>query len=213
MRIDRRTLLASALAAPSILTALPAVAQETAWMIMAGQDSGPSGRWGHSLILDTWHNRLLVVGGRDAVGALVDTLWSFDLGVYTWSELIFPAPKLGSEALPPRLRTVPASIISAGNPNMRSSTISGGSTSHPRRGSRSSQAAVRARDLVPRGPSMMRRGSSSPTAVMVVGSMTIPGRSIRARPPGPTSPRPPTNAQWPVPTTIYWRYPDTGSSC
>jgi len=101
MRIDRRALLATALAAPSVLRERPAAAaDDPPWMIMAGQDSGPSGRWDHSLILDTWRNRLLVVGGRDIVGAVADNLWSFDIGTYTWSELHLSGPeaRFGSAA-------------------------------------------------------------------------------------------------------------------
>ncbi len=97
MRINRRMLLAGAVAAPALRSS--AYAQETPdppWMIMAGQDSGPAGRWGHSLVIDTWNNRLLVIGGRDADGIVRGDLWSFDIGAYAWSELDLSGPKARS---------------------------------------------------------------------------------------------------------------------
>lgn len=97
MRITRRAFVASAVAVPALGGA--ANAQETPdppWMIMAGQNSGPVGRWGHSLIMDTWNNRLLVIGGRDAAGTVKGDLWSFDIGTYAWSELNLSGPRTRS---------------------------------------------------------------------------------------------------------------------
>lgn len=98
MRIDRRTLLATALAASCFPKTRPAAADDSPWMIMAGQDSGPSGRWGHNLAFDGFNNRLLISGGRDSSGAVEDDFWSFDIGSYTWSKLDIdgPAPRSGS---------------------------------------------------------------------------------------------------------------------
>jgi hypothetical protein len=90
-------LLASAVAAPTLGGSAHAQEEpDPPWMIMAGQDSGPVGRWGHSLIIDTWHNRLLVVGGRDAEGTVKGDLWSFDIGTYLWSELNLSGPSTRS---------------------------------------------------------------------------------------------------------------------
>ncbi len=97
MRFNRRMLLAGAIVAPAFGQSVSA--QETPdppWMILAGQDSGPKGRWGHNLIIDTWHNRLLVIGGRDSDGTVPGDLWSFDLGTYTWSHLDLSGPKARS---------------------------------------------------------------------------------------------------------------------
>ncbi len=97
MRFNRRMLLAGAVVVPTLGRAVSA--QETPdppWMILAGQDSGPAGRWGHSLIIDTWNNRLLVIGGRDDSGTARGDLWSFDIGSYTWSELDLSGPKARS---------------------------------------------------------------------------------------------------------------------
>lgn len=101
-RIGRRALVASVLAAPAIV-ALPASATraqsgDEAWKILAGNDSGPSGRWDHSLIIDTWNGRLLVVGGRTDSGPVRDDLWSFDLAQYQWTELDQKGPKRRSGA-------------------------------------------------------------------------------------------------------------------
>jgi hypothetical protein len=97
MRINRRTLLASAMVAPALSGSVHAQDEpDPPWMIMAGQDSGPAGRWGHSLIIDTWNNRLLVIGGRDAEGVARGDLWSFDIGTYTWSELDLSGPSARS---------------------------------------------------------------------------------------------------------------------
>lgn len=97
MRITRRTLLAGAVVAPALVGSAQAQEEpDPPWMIMAGQGSGPVGRWGHNLIVDTWHNRLLVVGGRDAEGTARGDLWSFDVATYTWAELDLSGPKARS---------------------------------------------------------------------------------------------------------------------
>lgn len=99
MRINRRLLLASSLMVS--LTGSTTRAQtetpDPPWIILAGgQDSGPLGRWSHSLVIDTWHNRLLLIGGRDAEGTVRGDLWSFDLASWSWSELNLSGPKTRS---------------------------------------------------------------------------------------------------------------------
>lgn len=97
MRFNRRTLFAGAFVGPAF--GLDVSAQEIPdppWMILAGQGSGPLGRWGHNLIIDSWHNRLLVIGGRDADGTVPGDLWSFDLGSYSWSQLDLSGPEARS---------------------------------------------------------------------------------------------------------------------
>ena len=97
MPIDRRTLLAGTLAAPALLrTCRLTAAADPPWMIMAGQDSGPLGRWGHTLVADRSNNRLLIVGGRDSAGPVPDALWSFDPVSYTWIELDLGGPQARS---------------------------------------------------------------------------------------------------------------------
>ncbi len=99
MRIDRRRFITSALTVPTLLHAMPAAAAgDPPWIVMAGQDSGPSGRWGHGLAFDTPHGRLLIIGGRDSIGTLSDSLWSFDIGAQSWAPLDLdgPSPRSGS---------------------------------------------------------------------------------------------------------------------
>lgn len=96
-RIDRRSLIAGALAAPSLaLVFTTQAADETPWIILAGNDTGPMGRWGHSLIPDLGNGRLLVIGGRDDKGTVRGDLWAFDLAGFTWSELDLSGPKARS---------------------------------------------------------------------------------------------------------------------
>jgi hypothetical protein len=98
MRTDRRSLLAGALALSTLGGS--ALAQEETpvppWLILAGQGSGPLGRWGHTLAIDTWFNRLLVAGGRDVDGTVRGDLWSFDIASYTWMELDLSGPRARS---------------------------------------------------------------------------------------------------------------------
>lgn len=97
MRINRRSLLAGVAGAP--LLAHRISAQDTPkppWMIMAGQGSGPAGRWSHNLVMDNWYGRLLVIGGRDAEGTVKGDFWVFDMASYTWSELNLSGPKTRS---------------------------------------------------------------------------------------------------------------------
>jgi len=90
MRIDRRALLATALAAPSVLRERPAAAaDDPPWMIMAGQDSGPSAV-GSQLISTPGATDFSSSAPRYR-RRVADNLWSFDIGTYTWSEYIFPA--------------------------------------------------------------------------------------------------------------------------
>lgn len=96
MSIDRRMLLASAIAAPAFLCARQTFAADPPWMILAGQDSGPLGRWAHTLVADTVNNRLLVAGGRDERGTVRGDLWSFDLATLTWTALDLSGPKTRS---------------------------------------------------------------------------------------------------------------------
>lgn len=99
MPIDRRKLIVSVFAASAVLLDLPDIsAQEPPWIILAGPDSGPAGRWGHTLVFDGWNNQLLIAGGRDERGTMPDTLWSFDLDSYTWTQLELdgPTPRWGS---------------------------------------------------------------------------------------------------------------------
>jgi hypothetical protein len=96
MRINRRAFISTAVAAPVIVSSTRAQEPPPPWILMAGQDSGPRGRWGHTLAIDTWYNRLLVVGGRDAKGIVRGDLWSFDIGTYTWAEIDLSGPKARS---------------------------------------------------------------------------------------------------------------------
>lgn len=97
MRIDRRRLLAGAVIAPLLPITHPAAAQDgqsdRPWIILAGDESGPRGRWDHNLVYDGWNNRLLLAGGRDESGTVRGDCWSFDLASYTWSELNLSGPK------------------------------------------------------------------------------------------------------------------------
>jgi hypothetical protein len=103
MRIDRRTLIAGALIGP-VLPATTAAQDEQApqeekdppWVLLAGQDSGPVGRWGHALIYDGWNGRLILVGGRDESGTVRGDFWTFDLASLTWSEQDLSGPKASS---------------------------------------------------------------------------------------------------------------------
>ncbi len=90
-------LLAGAVVAPVLGQSVSAQeSPDPPWMILAGQDSGPIGRWGHNLIVDTWHNRLLIIGGRDSDGTVPGDLWSFDIGAYSWSHLDLSGPQARS---------------------------------------------------------------------------------------------------------------------
>lgn len=99
MRIARRTLLAATVTLP--FTGKPALAQDVQpdppWVLLAnGQPTDPLGRWSHTLIIDTWHNRLVLIGGRDAEGPVKGDLFIFDLGNWSWSELDLSGPKARS---------------------------------------------------------------------------------------------------------------------
>lgn len=98
MRIDRRSLLAAAILAPTLHTSARAQEAEPdpPWMILAGQGSGPLGRWRHNLIIDTRNGRLLVIGGEDSNGIVRGDVWSFDILSYTWAELDLSGPKARS---------------------------------------------------------------------------------------------------------------------
>lgn len=101
MRIDRRSLLAATVAIAALgRTARAQEAQpDPPWILLAnGQPTDPLGRWGHTLVIDTWHNRLVLVGGRDALGTVKGDLWTFDLGSWTWSELDLSGPKARSDS-------------------------------------------------------------------------------------------------------------------
>jgi hypothetical protein len=98
---DRRTILAAALAmavVPASIRAQDDAADDPPWMILAGNDSGPLGRWGHALIFDPMRSHLLVAGGRDAQGTVDGDLWSFDLASLAWSgiDLSGPTARFGS---------------------------------------------------------------------------------------------------------------------
>lgn len=93
MRIDRRTLLVSAIAAGAVPKLASAQDEHPPWMILAGNNSGPLGRWGHALIVDPVFHRLLLVGGRDDQGTVRGDLWSFDLGSLAWTALDLSGPK------------------------------------------------------------------------------------------------------------------------
>jgi N-acetylneuraminic acid mutarotase len=46
----------------------------------------PSARWGHAMVYDSLARRVIMVGGGDATGDLMDT-WAYDPKANTWSEL------------------------------------------------------------------------------------------------------------------------------
>jgi hypothetical protein len=98
-RIDRRSAIAAALAisiVPSTMLAQGESKEDPPWMILAGSESGPVGRWGHSLIFDPLLNRLLVIGGRDDHGTVKGDLWSFDLASNAWADVDLRGPKARS---------------------------------------------------------------------------------------------------------------------
>lgn len=96
LRINRRTLLTSSLAASKLLGVAAAAEDDPPWMILAGNGSGPLGRWGHALVVDPVFRRLLVIGGRDDKGTVKGDLWSFDLAGLAWTELDLSGPKARS---------------------------------------------------------------------------------------------------------------------
>lgn len=96
IRTSRRTILATALVAsilPGSIRAQDDAAGDPPWMILAGNDSGPLGRWGHALIVDPVRSRLLLIGGRDAGGTVKGDLWSFDLAGLAWSGVDLSGPR------------------------------------------------------------------------------------------------------------------------
>ncbi|MCA9859507.1 MAG: hypothetical protein KC438_07290 [Thermomicrobiales bacterium] len=98
MRFDRRTFVTGAMSVPLVLEAQETRAADPPWMILAGQGSGPAGRWGHTLIADAGRNRLLLIGGRDEDGIARGDFWTFDLATLTWAEhnLTGPRSRFGS---------------------------------------------------------------------------------------------------------------------
>lgn len=44
----------------------------------------PSGRWGHSLVFDPGHDRLIVFGGTDIATGSLNDLWTLDLQTLVW---------------------------------------------------------------------------------------------------------------------------------
>lgn len=96
MRFDRRTLLG----VTALLTFAPVGVnaqdeeQDPAWVLLAGgQPTDPVGRWRHTLVVDTWNNRLILVGGEDTDGIARGDFWTFDLPNWTWAELDLSGPK------------------------------------------------------------------------------------------------------------------------
>lgn len=98
MLVNRRTLIAGAIAAPLMSLARSTSAQETGWTLLDDSGTGPVARWDHSLMADDARDRLLVFGGRDASGTALGDLWTYDLAGQGWtaSNAAGPAPRFGS---------------------------------------------------------------------------------------------------------------------
>ncbi|TXG85747.1 MAG: hypothetical protein E6R14_04200 [Thermomicrobiales bacterium] len=90
MRLTRRSLLALI---PAAAVPLPerTVGQSSSWVLL-DDGSGPLARWDHALIADASRGRLYMFGGRDADGAALSDLWSFDLAAGSWTSIDAPGP-------------------------------------------------------------------------------------------------------------------------
>src|SRR6478735_346000 len=99
LRLDRRQAIVAALAAsvvPGAMRAQDEPKEDPPWMILAGSESGPVGRWGHTLIYDPVYQRLLVIGGRDDRGTVKGDLWSYDLASNAWADVDLSGPRARS---------------------------------------------------------------------------------------------------------------------
>jgi uncharacterized protein (TIGR03437 family) len=56
------------------------------WRQLAGDNAGPSNRYGHSGVYDAKRNRLIISHGFTSAGRFDDT-WAFDLGTNRWTNL------------------------------------------------------------------------------------------------------------------------------
>lgn len=80
-----------------------------AWSLEA-QGTGPSPRFGHTVVADPANNRLLLFGGEDA-GGVQDDVWAFDTSGGTWSAVT-------TTGGPPSARRRHAAVFDAANHRM-----------------------------------------------------------------------------------------------
>jgi hypothetical protein len=62
-----------------------------AWSVITSTTSSPPARTLAAMTYDSDQNRLLLFGGRDASGRILDDFWIFDLNTAQWSQITDPA--------------------------------------------------------------------------------------------------------------------------